>query len=85
MSLKPKSLVEAVSNAQPCHFPCSTSRMLQFKHLLFQKKPLIFFKSRSWEFFLFPEEVETPVEEHIILSATNYGTTLDVSAVKSKR
>ena len=36
-------------------------------------------------FFLFPEQAETPVEEHIVSSATNYGATLDKTAVEPVR
>ena len=54
--------------------------------IFFSKKYHCSFSNQGHgDFFLFPEEVETPVEEHIISSATNYGATLDVSAVKSKR
>ena len=53
--------------------------------ILFSKCHCSFSKQDNGGFFLFPEQAETPVEEHIVSSATNYGATLDKTAVEPVR
>lgn len=53
--------------------------------ILFSKSSHCFPKQETGGFFFFPDEAETPVEEEILLSATNYDATLDKTEVKPIR